>query len=162
MFRNKITNEVTMDEVFAANSAEEKIRYYKRFLIISRVAEIYKDDRHMLKQLVKQLKREKQHLARSRFPMSDPDKRDVSLSVTELSDIIKRLMGIAKIETYKIAEHSLKSYMENLESAVNPPEDKTAARRVIEQAVDATRVLGAKIEQGVEKIKKTIQDRNSE
>ena len=147
-----------MEEIMSDTSFKGKTDYLRKLILIGKTAEAYCDDVKMIKMLGKQLTRQKKQLKRSRYPMIDSDKRDVSIAMTELKDILVRLAKMSEVERYKIAVQSLGEYVAKLEKTVFSEDEKSITKSVISAAKDTAKSLGEELSKGVEKLKKTAQD----
>lgn len=156
-----------MEQNLANTSANGKAEYCKRFILLGKIAEIYAGDRKMIKQLAKQLKRDKKNFSSERYPFTDEDRREIFYCFTELGDILNRLLNVSEVTRYKIAARSLGEFIAKLEA-----ETAAAAPTVAQRAVnavkdaarsfgDAVKSLGEKIDSEVEEIKKTVKGANS-
>lgn len=146
-----------MEEVESAVCANGKKQYYTKCVLLGKVGQLYIEDRKMVKCLIAQLNREKKNLGKSCYPLTDADKRDVAIALTELRDIFNGFLHPAELERYNICIESLKNYISKLEAAINPNPAGAVAKKAIDVAKDTAKTLGEKIGKGVEELKKTVQ-----
>lgn len=146
-----------MEEIESAVCAQGKRQYYTKCILLGKVGQLYAEDRKMIKNLINQLKKEKKNLGRSCYPMTDAERRDVAIALTELADILNGFLHPAELERYNICAESLKNFITKLENAISPNPAGAAAKRAIDAARDTAKSLGEKIGKGVEELKKTVQ-----
>lgn len=146
-----------MDEEKSMPSEDEKKKYYNKFILIGKLGQLYIDNGKMIKCLIKQLKRERKYLNRSRYPLTDQEKRDIAIALTELSDILTGFLHSSDLERYNISVQSLKNYISKFEKELNMYAGISAAKKALDIAKDTARNLGEKIGKGVEEVKKTVQ-----
>lgn len=133
-----------------------KRQYYTKCILLGKVGQLYAENRKIIKNLIKLLKDEKKKLGGCRYPMTDAERRDVAIALTELSDILNGFLRPNELERYNICAESLKNYITKLESAINPNPAGAAAKRALDAAKDTAKSLGEKLGKGVEELKKTV------
>ena len=162
-------------------SSEKKVAVMKRLLLVAHMTEEYCNDKKMLKALANALKQEKKRLDGSAYPLLSQDKAALSFQLAELTDILKnRFLKAKNAEQFRMASTCLGDFIARIEKELAPPapvEEKSETRQTIDAAIDKAKtlggaavdkaktlggILGKKIGEGVDKIKKSMRDRDSE
>ena len=146
-----------MEENYGVVRANGKRGYFNKFVLIAKIGQLYVDDRKMLKCLIKQLKIERKNLDNTCYPLSDSDKRDIAIALTELVDILYGFIRPAKLERYNLSIHALDNYITKLEMEINQNSVGSVAQKAIDAVKDTAKNLSEKIGKSVEEIKKTVQ-----
>lgn len=146
-----------MEENGALPSESGKRKYLNEFMLLGKIGQLYVDNRKMIKSIIGQLQRDRKGLDGSCYPLSDTDKRDVSIALTELMDILTGFLRPKDLERYNISVQSLKNYVQKLEKELDDHPGITVAQRAIDIAKDTAKNLSDKIGKGVAEVKKTVQ-----
>lgn len=150
-----------MENNSTVGAANGKKQYFSKFVLLGKTGLIYVDDRKVIKFLIKQLNREKKNLGKTCYPISDAERRDISIALTELVDIFESFLHPDELERFNIAVQSLKYYIPKLECEIDPYSGSSVAKKAIDAAKDTAKSLGEKIGKGVEELKKTVQEISS-
>lgn len=146
-----------MEEKEISISTNGKQEYFNKFILLGKIGQLYVDDRKMIKQLVKQLNRERKGLKSTCYPLSESDRRDIAIALTELTDILNGFLHPGELERFNISVQSLKGYISKLECEINPCTVGSVAKKAIDVAKDTAKNLSEKIGKSVEDLKKTVQ-----
>lgn len=150
-----------MENDSAIVQPEWKKLYFSKFVLLGKTALVYIDDRKVIKFLIKQLNREKKNLDKTRYPLSDAERRDIAIAITELVDKFESFLHPDELEHFYIAVQALKNYIPKLEYEIEPPTGSSAAKKAIDAAMDTAKNLSEKIGKGVAELKKTVQEISS-
>ena len=159
-----------MSENTVKVSAERKLEVLQRIHLIASMTEEYCNDKKMLAALSRVLKQETKKLANTKYPLTDEDADVLTYQLADLTDIVNRFKKAKKAEQFRMASTALEDLFTRIEQEIMGTakllEEKSETRKKVDTVIEKGSEISAKIEkkigEGVEKLKKSLRDRDSE
>ena len=141
-----------MTELTANVSLKKKAELCKGLLLIAQSADYFKDDKKLLKSLAAALKNQKKACANSVYPMTETDKSEVFLLISDLGEIVLKLAKVKKVSDFQVWNGRLINFVSNL---TNKLDAMTRELKIIDGETVSTKVKKA-IDNVVETVKKNL------
>lgn len=159
-----------MDENNVKVSAERKLELLQRIHLIAGMTKEYCTDKKMLASLNRALKQETKKLANTKYPFSDADVSSLDRHLGDLTGIVCSFKKAKKAEQYSLTATALEEFFnginkdiaETKECLTEKPEILKKLETVLEKGDELSAKIEKKIGEGVEKLKKSLRDRDSE
>ncbi|MCH5152357.1 MAG: hypothetical protein J1F68_00145 [Clostridiales bacterium] len=161
-----------MAEVSASVSLKKKIELSKGLLLIAQSADFFKEDKKLLKSLAGALNNQKKKCANSVYPMTEIDKSEVFLLVSDLGETVLKLAKVRNVSDFQVWHGRLYKFTQDLtakidemDSQLKAMEGETVAaqaKKVLDKVVESAKSFGQQVssvvDKGVEALKKNLKD----
>lgn len=164
--------ELNMAEVSAKVSLMKKMELCNGLRLIAQSADYFKEDKKLLKSLAGALKNQRKKCANSVYPMTEMDKSEVYLLVSDLGEIVLMLAKVKSVSDFQVWNGRLTNFVSTITEKLDDMafemkkfEGETVAaqaKKVFEKVMDTARNIGQSVstavDKGVEVIKKNLKD----
>ena len=161
-----------MTETTVNVSLKKKIELCKGLLLVAQSADFFKEDKKLLKSLASALKNQKKKCANSVYPMTEADKSEVFLHVSDLGEIVLMLAKVKSVSDFQVWNGRLENFvkvitekldamaleLKKLEGETVAGQAKKVFGKVVETAKSLGQSVSSAVDKGVEAIKKNMKD----
>ena len=108
-----------MADISVSVSLKKKIELCNGLQLIAQSADFFKEDKKLLKSLARALRKQRKSCAKSVYPMTETDKSEVFLFVSDLGEIVKNLAKVKRVLDFQVWNGRLVNFVVNLKEKLN-------------------------------------------
>ena len=119
-------------------SLKKKIELFNGLLLVAQSAAFFREDKKLLKSLASALKTQQKQCANSVYPMTESDRSETLLLISDLREIVYRLARVRKVADFRVWSGRLDNFVKDVTSRL----DVTAASCAKDTSADEVKKNG--------------------